>query len=91
MEGNCWNTEVLDTLFLSIDNDNIKHIPIINMEEEDQSSWMFTNNGHCTVISGYNYIMGWNKYQRWAPLISLNLRKKPSGKSSAQQKPHLDN
>ena len=52
-ESRTWNLQAIRTLVESHDAKMIESIPLSRNQMEDRNGWHFTNNGKCTVQSGY--------------------------------------
>lgn len=48
-----WNKDLIDRTFLDFEGITIQQIPLINEDTPDQLMWMYENNDHYTVKSGY--------------------------------------
>lgn len=58
MENGCWNKNIINTLFILINKNNILQIPLNNMEE-DCLKWKARIDGHYFVNAGYYNILEW--------------------------------
>ncbi|GAU19906.1 hypothetical protein TSUD_95110 [Trifolium subterraneum] len=55
----CWNSDIINQLFLPFERDLIKQTPLIPETLEDQLMWPHSKEGIYTVKSGYNLIKFW--------------------------------
>lgn len=62
-ENKCWNQNLINSTFITIDTIEINKIPLNNLDEEDCLSWKARKNGHYTVKTGYYNIMEWKHTQ----------------------------
>lgn len=54
-----WKTDLIDNIFLEFEGNQIKQIPLVNKDIEDQLMWMGTQDVNYTVKSGYATIQQW--------------------------------
>jgi hypothetical protein len=55
----CWNTNLIDSIFLPFEGDLIKQIPLTHDHHADQLMWPSSKEGIYTVKSGYNLLKNW--------------------------------
>jgi hypothetical protein len=79
-----WNSNIIDSCFISSEGDLIKQIPLIMDSMEDQLMWPHSKDGSYTVKTGYNLLKHWADVARpcstnpntqsnhWKKLWSLN-------------------
>jgi hypothetical protein len=68
-----WNTDIIDQVFFPFERDQIKKIPLIKEQTEDQLMWPHTKDGSYSVKSGYNMIKLWQDNANSAPTTTNNL------------------
>jgi hypothetical protein len=59
--GNEWNGQLINQLFIPIEAQQILKIPIIDSSQEDSLTWEGTPDGNYTVKSGYQAISYWEQ------------------------------
>ena len=58
-----WDKDILNSLFLPFEVDQIIRIPLINTTKEDYLTWAYTTDGNYDVNSGYHAINHWYEQQ----------------------------
>lgn len=67
METNSWKTNIIDALFMPFEASQIKHIPLININNRDEITWHGTADGFYSVKSGYQAIIEWQDQKELKP------------------------
>jgi hypothetical protein len=65
-----WKSDIISSQFLSIDQESIYQIPIINTNIKDSVMWMHEQNGNYSVKSGYKAIREWQNQNSPVPSTS---------------------
>jgi ribonuclease HI len=61
LDQNQWNQNLINKLFLPFEVDQIRNIPLTNIEQLDELIWNGTQDGHYSVRSGYHSIIDWKE------------------------------
>lgn len=67
METNSWKTNIIDALFMPFEASQIKHIPLININNRDEITWHGTADVFYSVKSGYQAIIEWQDQKELKP------------------------